>query len=1282
MMPDPELNRETGVIKSSFESAVLRAKGTVSSLAFVVLAVLLLSLLSLCRSSAAAEHVATAAVARAGDGTYFYLTADDGRVRLFPGIPMADSLDVSLSDGVTLVGASGVLQLAEAQSSATMEITVEDVLMITWAQGDKTYLSSCSLEGDAKRSESRQFYSDPIELGSGFPSASALNRRGGEPVFVGSSQSQGGTIWVARQKDNSWTYEEICHEQGETDPQVCVSELGVVHVVWRDRKGIVWHLESADGERWLRSGGTSRHPESIGVAAARPSLLCARHQLLIAMPVEHGQIEYSLYTGQSWEKNLPLTARDSRWEVDRLSGPQMLLDGNGIPWLFFINTTGKREYVYYTRWLGFGWDTIREGRGMFHISENFEDNLAPVKKLVVQSHVESGHEEFSVLLINKNVPRPLRAYRFATSSPVARPGTDVLFLDMLDVGRSLWTEQVMQTAHKHPGNPLLRPSGDDKTLDSHRVFNGGVVLQDDGIFKAWYGASNPFAEDWFKETDGVPGWKRLLRLCYATSKDGITWEKPTLGLHEFKGSKQNNALGLGYDLSMELRHFHGPFNVMLNPDQTQTSRKYLSVPPGFASEDGLSWRKEPITFHRPGPEPKWVDYHSVVYDPVAPASRRWKAYGCMCPNLDEPPVRRTICYAYSADGLSWTEHPQNPIFQAETGGSWDKVHDIAVCKYKGRYVMLYQTGNGYEQHLELAVSRDGEHFVRVHDGQAIIEQGKGDAFDRGLFLPVKPMVMENEIRLYYGAADYQSPDDPPFEFKRWKETKMQLGLATLPTDGWTYIRNIAGKHVGYVTTVPMKVEDLHECVLTLNTQTDDGGYLLAELLDGQSDDVIGGYELDSCDKIDMSGAQQVVSWKGKSGLGNVKTKSVRVRIIFRGKGDGLRLYSMGFRRQENATSPEAFRADKRLVEESLVYSSSVSHLKPLKAWTAFRPDGNPKPVVVMLHGFGEPILRHGGRRMLGTARHFALRDLFAISVDLRGREESAGQRDDGGLEVMDIYDAVQAALQKHPNEIDASCINMTGGSGGGGNTFSAVTRMPDLFSNATAFFGITDYGHWANTSYKGVLEPNIGGTPAQVPDRYSARNSLLGVINNAYTNFHFFWDEKETICPPWMDTEYRRLAQELGYKNITAHESKESDAVRWLHTGFDRATAIESERICMPLFIERNNPAPKLAPSGQFMILGYLMTKRFRTLFGQGNNAVVQLDYVLVQHEYRFAFQLKTSDPSVRGWLRITDRMASDVANVFQNQKPHAWEATPDGHVLIRDVDPRATVTVQFKRAE
>ena len=425
---------------------------------------------------------------------------------------------------------------------------------------------------------------------------------------------------------------------------------------------------------------------------------------------------------------------------------------------------------------------------------------------------------------------------------------------------------------------------------------------------------------------------------------------------------------------------------------------------------------------------------------------------------------------------------------------------------------------------------------------------------------------------------------------------------------------------------------------------------------------------------------QVVSWKGNASLRNVKRDKFRIRVVLVGKGDAVRLYSIGFKEDATATAPDIANEDERLISECLEYSSSVSNVAPLKSWIAHRPDGKKKPVVVAIHGFVEPVYRHGGRRMRGTVRYYALKGLFAIGVDLRGREESDGRRDNGGLEVMDIYDAVQAVLKKRPNEADPDAVNIIGWSGGGGgNTFPAVTRMPDLFSNAGAIYGITDYRYWADTAFKGALEADIGGTPAEVPNRYAARNRLLGVANNRYTNFHFFWDEEETICPVGMDEEYRRLAAELKDENITPHESKTTDKFRWPHSGSDAASSAEAERIILTPFLAKNNSALALKPSGKLMVLGYLMTKRFQTLFGQGNDAVVELDYELHKDLYTFSFQLKTTDNSVKGWLQIPDRRADEVQEVTTGGNDHPFESTPSGHIMIRDLSGADKLVIRFR---
>ena len=44
----------------------------------------------------------------------------------------------------------------------------------------------------------------------------------------------------------------------------------------------------------------------------------------------------------------------------------------------------------------------------------------------------------------------------------------------------------------------------------------------------------------------------------------------------------------------------------------------------------------------------------------------------------------------------------------------------------------------------------------------------------------------------------------------------------------------------------------------------------------------------------------------------------------------------------------------------------------------------------------------------------------------------------------------------------------------------------------------------------------LGGTPAEVPLVYAARNYNLAAANAQASKLHFFWDEEETQCPPAM----------------------------------------------------------------------------------------------------------------------------------------------------------------------
>ena len=82
-------------------------------------------------------------------------------------------------------------------------------------------------------------------------------------------------------------------------------------------------------------------------------------------------------------------------------------------------------------------------------------------------------------------------------------------------------------------NPIVLRRGEPGEPDHHQARFYGTVLNVDGELRMWYlgeGGEGPLHGG--------------LRVCYATSRDGVEWEKPDLGLVEFNGSTHNNIVDL------------------------------------------------------------------------------------------------------------------------------------------------------------------------------------------------------------------------------------------------------------------------------------------------------------------------------------------------------------------------------------------------------------------------------------------------------------------------------------------------------------------------------------------------------------------------------------------------------------------------------------------------------------------------------------------------------------------------------------------------------------------
>lgn len=308
------------------------------------------------------------------------------------------------------------------------------------------------------------------------------------------------------------------------------------------------------------------------------------------------------------------------------------------------------------------------------------------------------------------------------------------------------------------------------------------------------------------------------------------------------------------------------------------------------------------------------------------------------------------------------------------------------------------------------------------------------------------------------------------------------------------------------------------------------------------------------------------------------------------------------------------------------------------------------PIAVVMHGYSPT----SGNLDSVRSQAQRLRDhgYFAISVAMRGRDGSAGVRDSGGLEIHDIYDAVESVKAEFPALIDPTNVHITGYSGGGGNVMSAITKFPDYFRVGSSFFGMSDYGFdagdgWYNFGAGGrtsildqdVGNPNMGSSA--VLDRYHARASNLAASNSQAVEVHLFVNDNETISPPINDVSFAanggsHVILHIGVSASPEFEDFNGNGVEdfgerqlWPH-GFPSAGEQEAAELWyQDRLLSGAIPEPALPPVGSLIVAGFLVTRDFEVWPGDGQEAAGVIDYDLSQSAARFDLAVTSANKSV-----------------------------------------------------
>ncbi|MEO7932615.1 MAG: glycoside hydrolase family 2 TIM barrel-domain containing protein [Chthoniobacterales bacterium] len=336
------------------------------------------------------------------------------------------------------------------------------------------------------------------------------------------------------------------------------------------------------------------------------------------------------------------------------------------------------------------------------------------------------------------------------------------------------------------------------------------------------------------------------------------------------------------------------------------------------------------------------------------------------------------------------------------------------------------------------------------------------------------------------------------------------------------------------------------------------------------------------------------------------------------------------------------------------------------------------PLMVMLHQYSGPSGLFDQVRP--NAQQVRDQGFFVVTVAMRGREGSGGVRDSGGLEIYDILDAVEAAKTQYGSLINPNNINITGYSGGGGNTMSALTKFPDLFRTGGAFYGMSDYGYdlvngWYNngaaSNHKTQLDTDVGnpnGATALITSRYMARASNLASRNNPYSEIHFFVNGDEPTCPPINDTSYRNNAIAAAsftgeFNNITLHTGNAgtyqdfngngindaSEQQYWPHTTLTTDQQASGLSWYLSRVLNGSIAAPVLNASDNLFVAGFVRTKKFSFFVGDGQNGAGSLLYSLTPGVKTFTFHLQ-STYAVTGKLTVdTADMNGQTVNVVRN---------------------------------
>lgn len=375
--------------------------------------------------------------------------------------------------------------------------------------------------------------------------------------------------------------------------------------------------------------------------------------------------------------------------------------------------------------------------------------------------------------------------------------------------------------------------------------------------------------------------------CMAEGPDGIRWTRPSLGLFECNGSRNNNIIWTGSRKAYDESHNFSPF-IDQNP-AAPASQRYKAVtltkvgaPEGkrknalmaFVSPDGIHWkrlREEPIIT-----EGAFDSHNTAFWDTAA------KQYVCYLRETQKG--KKSISRTTSPDFIRWSrpellDFGGTPIEHFYTNGivPYFRAPHVYIGlpmrfvhpKDRDTIGLERRKTDGFSDAVFMS-SHDGLHwnrtFMEAFIRPGLDRQNWGGA--HGNNTPSWGLVQtgEDELSIYW-AEHY---DNYPA-----KEIIPQLRRGALRLDG--FVSAYAPYAGGECVTKPLVFDGRK---LALNVSTSAVGSVRVEIqnVDGKPSP---GFALDDCIEIWGDELARVVAWKGGTDVSKLAGRPVRLRFVMK-----------------------------------------------------------------------------------------------------------------------------------------------------------------------------------------------------------------------------------------------------------------------------------------------------------------------------------------------------------------------------------------------------------------